>query len=645
MGRYVYFLRVAIGKIVLIFFASFFTKFVVYGSVFFSPLSQYIHICIPATTVASTMHLAHLAGISTFVTGGTGGVHRGGELSLDISSDLTELSKTPVVVISAGIKSILDIQKTLETLETLSVPTATYQSDEYPSFFSPHSGIQTPHRVENATEVANVFLTSKYKLKLSSGMLIAVPNTHPAGQAVENAIQESLNEVKELQIVGKDVTPYILKAVSEKTKGESLLSNIELVKRNAKIGADIAIAICKEENKFQEEEKDSNELHSELQEDESNTPSPSTVSSPSSKVIVMGGIVMDLIAKPKKGLKLILSTSNPGICFESDGGVGRNIAEVLGRLGAKPLLYSAIGGSSTSSSSGGGGDSIGQAMIARLTKECGVVVSPDSIHVASSSKNNDDTNNTHKNINSTRTATYLAILDHNSDLNVAIADMDIFQHIPIPSTEILQQADALVLDANPPLQSLVKAAINATSSTSTTTTKVFLDPTSVPKARIIGTCDELLKCISYAFPNLDELLAMADGWTDTNAELNEAKQDGLKTIKLASEELLKQMDPTEAHLIITLGCDGVMLASKKKKESNNNTKEKRKEFEFIHFPAKEGVNVENSTGAGDTLCGAFINGILNGKSERESVQIGMDAAILSLQCPDRAISPKLGRHF
>ena len=125
-----------------------------------------------ATTVASTMRLAHLAGISTFVTGGIGGVHRDGENSLDISADLTELGRTPVIVVSAGIKSILDISRTLEVLETNAVPVVSYQTDEFPAFFSPHSGVASPACVDNAKTIATAFRVAR-DLGLPSGMLVA----------------------------------------------------------------------------------------------------------------------------------------------------------------------------------------------------------------------------------------------------------------------------------------------------------------------------------------------------------------------------------------------------------------------------------------------------------------------------------------
>ena len=195
-----------------------------------------------ATTVASTMKLAHMAGIATFVTGGIGGVHRNGEISMDVSSDLTELGQTPVVVVSAGIKSILDIQRTIEVLETNSVPTFGWQTDEFPAFFSPSSGISCPARADTAEMIAHAYWAAR-RLQLPQGMLVGVPNNDSAGANVEKAIQAALAEAEKLNIRGRDVTPYILKTVAKKTGGDSLRSNMSLVRQNARVGAKIATAI------------------------------------------------------------------------------------------------------------------------------------------------------------------------------------------------------------------------------------------------------------------------------------------------------------------------------------------------------------------------------------------------------------------
>lgn len=200
-----------------------------------------------ATTVAATMRIAALAGIKIFATGGIGGVHRGAETSMDISADLTEMENTSVAVVSAGVKSILDIGLTLEYLETKGIPVITYGQNEFPSFYSRKSGFTSPMRLDTAKEIA-ALLQSKWQLGLSGSVLIA--NPVPAEQEIvademEKHIQQALNAAKEKDITGKEVTPFLLKYIAEHTKGESLETNISLIKHNAKVGAEIAVALTK----------------------------------------------------------------------------------------------------------------------------------------------------------------------------------------------------------------------------------------------------------------------------------------------------------------------------------------------------------------------------------------------------------------
>jgi pseudouridylate synthase len=196
-----------------------------------------------ATTVAATMRIADMAGIKIFVTGGIGGVHRGAETSMDISADLTEMSQTSVAVVSAGVKSILDIGLTLEYLETKGIPVITYGQDEFPSFYSRKSGFTSPLRLDNASKIASL-LNTKWKLGLAGSVLIA--NPVPAEQEIaayemEEHILLALNVAKEKNITGKDVTPFILQYIANHTQGESLEANIALIKHNAKVGAEIAV--------------------------------------------------------------------------------------------------------------------------------------------------------------------------------------------------------------------------------------------------------------------------------------------------------------------------------------------------------------------------------------------------------------------
>jgi pseudouridylate synthase len=195
-----------------------------------------------ATTVASTMRLAALAGIRVFVTGGLGGVHRGAERSFDVSADLTELSTTDVAVVSAGVKSILDIGLTLEALETLGVPVLAVGTDEFPSFYSRSSGHPAPMRVDTAAEVASV-MRHKWGLGLSGGVVVANPipvaDEIPADE-IGAIIEQALADMESHGIRGKDATPYLLGRIVEITGGASLTANVALVRNNAAFGAAVA---------------------------------------------------------------------------------------------------------------------------------------------------------------------------------------------------------------------------------------------------------------------------------------------------------------------------------------------------------------------------------------------------------------------
>lgn len=200
---------------------------------------------IGATTVAATMIGAALAGIEVFATGGIGGVHREGETTMDVSADLTELAQTNVAVVCAGAKSILDIGRTLEYLETHGVPVIGYNTDEFPSFYARESGYGVDFRLDEPAQVADV-LNKKWQLGLQGGAIIA--NPVPAESALQHAeiegvIQQALNDAKEHNITGKKVTPFLLARIKELTAGRSLETNIALVYHNAKVAAQIAVAL------------------------------------------------------------------------------------------------------------------------------------------------------------------------------------------------------------------------------------------------------------------------------------------------------------------------------------------------------------------------------------------------------------------
>lgn len=200
-----------------------------------------------ATTVAATMIAAKHAGIRVFATGGIGGVHRGAETTFDISADLTELARTDVVVVAAGAKAILDLPKTLETLETLGVPVICYRSDEFPAFWSRRSGLKAPIRLDDVASIG-AFVRTRAELALPGGVLVAnpiSPNDEIATEEIQPAIETAVAEAADRHITAKEVTPFLLDAILRETGGQSLLSNAALVKANARLAAEIAIELAK----------------------------------------------------------------------------------------------------------------------------------------------------------------------------------------------------------------------------------------------------------------------------------------------------------------------------------------------------------------------------------------------------------------
>ena len=200
-----------------------------------------------ATTVTTTMIIAHMAGIRIFATGGIGGVHRGAETTMDISADLEELSQTPVMVVCAGAKSILDLGLTLEYLETKGVPVIGYGTEELPAFYTRQSGFGVDYRIDTPEELAGAFKASQ-DMGLKGGMLVTnpIPEEYSMSPEVINAaIDQAIAECKAKGIHGKETTPFLLARVAEITGGDSLASNIRLVYNNAKVAAQTAAAYCK----------------------------------------------------------------------------------------------------------------------------------------------------------------------------------------------------------------------------------------------------------------------------------------------------------------------------------------------------------------------------------------------------------------
>ncbi|KAF9424158.1 hypothetical protein BGZ94_008076 [Podila epigama] len=373
-----------------------------------------------ATTVSATMLLAHQAGIPIFATGGIGGVHRGYEETMDASADLTELGRTPVTVVCAGVKSILDIGRTLEFLETQGVTVATYgQTTDFPAFFTRKSGFQSLLKVETPSEAANLIAANK-SIGLQSGIVLAVPipkefamDDKVVGDAINTAVRESV----ELNVLGKESTPFLLKRVNELTGGNSLKSNIALVKQNAAVAARIA----KDLKGFSQARSYSTSARNlNRQGNDKGQGSPLT----HGPIMVIGGTVVDITSTASpirlpsgKDTDLILQSmmhsSHPGSTRISLGGVGRNVAEVVSKLDNQNCVFvSAVGGNRDATQGLNATDDIfGQWFVSEMGRRG---MDNHEIHA----------------IDGARTATYTAIHDSTGNLLSAVADMGVFELLP-----------------------------------------------------------------------------------------------------------------------------------------------------------------------------------------------------------------------
>ncbi|XP_042351382.1 pseudouridine-metabolizing bifunctional protein C1861.05 [Plectropomus leopardus] len=546
------------------------------------------------TTVSATMIAAHRAGINVFVTGGIGGVHRDGENSLDISADLTELGRTPITVVSAGVKSILDIGRTLEFLETQGVCVATYgASKNFPAFLSPESGFTSPYQVCNPEEAAKL-IASTLSLGLQNGVLLAVPipEEHAAaGQLIEEAIQAAVTEASAKGITGRDVTPFILQKVNELTAGKSLQANIALIHNNAKVGSQIACALSK-----QTAERKTTHHHGKHASDSE------------SDVVVIGGINVDFIAKGKSKT-LHFGQTNPGSVCQSFGGVGRNIADSLSRLGRRPLFISATGADSHSEAVLQYCKHMNTSGVARLEEQS--------------------------------TATYCAVITESGELSLGLGDMDVHQQITEQYVsqfeKQLSSATLACLDGNIPISTINYVCSIANKHN----INVWYEPTDSEKA-----CKPFLsdawKSLSYSSPNLTELCTMNKTLGIPTPEVMPISLEEVLSVAVAlSRPLLEHLH----CLVVTLGACGVLVCGEHDEGSVNlqpRKQRRRRQLCAVHYPALAVTAEEtmNVSGAGDSLAGALMTGILQQRDTDTCVRMGLLAARLSLASP-HPIAPTL----
>eukprot|EP00127_Corallochytrium_limacisporum_P005137 Clim_evm43s199 gene=Clim_evmTU43s199 len=603
-----------------------------------------------ATTVSATMIAANLAGIEVFVTGGIGGVHRDVESTLDISADITELGRTPVSVVCSGAKSFLDIERTLELLETQGVAVGTFGNTfDFPAFFTPSSGYKSPFMFETFEDAASTIMAAR-DLGLRNGTLIAVPvpdDAAPQAMIVEESIQKALQEAHEGGVKGKDITPYVLARVQELTEGKSLVANIALVLNNARVGAGVATALTKlrkqtckvappgttEEDEISGYGVSSNhsdpELDIPLDRQGAGTgalPTAGTEATPieddveiteeaktladklAGRPFVIGGAVIDYTCAPKPGQPLISGTSNPGQIHKSFGGVARNVAEVLARLGRQPVLVTAVGD-----------DKSAEDLIANLN-ECGV--STDGL----------------VQLKNATTAQHCGVYTSHGELVVAIADMDILTemspNILSRFTAALRKAPLVSFDSNlgnDAMAYVAKVCHNAN-------VPIWFEPTSSVK------CNKpielkILDKLTYISPNMDELKTMEAAVIDHYLGGQERSyglwmEQNFPHLYTCHEQMQGAMTLIQyvPNVIVTMGQHGVLVVSK-----HGDDEIAASHLDALELDPSQPLNV---SGAGDSMVGATICGLLDGHPLKQSLMYGLQAAKESLLSP-HAVSPKL----
>lgn len=540
------------------------------------------------TTVSGTMVVAHRAGIKVFVTGGIGGVHRGAQKSMDISADLTELSRTPVMVVSAGVKSILDIGLTLEYLETMGVCVATLgnRGANFPAFYSPDSGFSSPNCVRTPLEAARL-IKSNMELDLNTGILLGVPIPEDSrgNSDIEGAIQKAVAEVEANNIGGKEITPYILSRLNELTRGESLRANIALVENNAKIGAEVATNLSTLLNSC------------------SYTAAPPARKSMQQGPVVVGGCIFDFVVKVNEDKISLNGSTHLGNLQYSHGGVGRNLADALARLNNHPRLISAVGADNQGSS---------------ILKDNG--------HIDTSLV---------KVLSEKRTATYTAILDNTGDCKFGVGDMAIHDTITrdfvLSLEDDISSAPLLISDGNIPEDSL-DCLLELCGKHSV---PMFYEPTCLRKA-IKPLSSKFIGSMTYCSPNLNELMSMARTLPGSK-DLADIEDINPMTLTQLAELSVRLLDHYGLSvLLLTLSKEGVLLTRRGNlsdplptKYKLNKARQGYSRYSSVHYPGTPAQHVVSVSGAGDCLTAGFITGVLQGKQQGQCVAAGMQAAKMS----------------
>ncbi|XP_019642705.1 PREDICTED: pseudouridine-metabolizing bifunctional protein C1861.05-like [Branchiostoma belcheri] len=588
------------------------------------------------TTVAATMIAAYKAGISVFVTGGIGGVHRGGHSSLDVSADLTELGRTPIAVVSAGVKSILDIGRTLEYLETQGVSVLTYgHTTDFPAFFTQKSGFHSPYNITTPEEAAEV-IDNHFSLGLDSGLLIAVPipEQHSA-QKVEDAIQRAVEQAREEGVRGDKVTPYILGKVDKLTQGKSLAANIALMENNAAVGSQLAWALSHRRRKHYHNLPTSN-----LQ---AKTPQADVLIK-SNKPVVVGASVVDFVAKTKDPEVKLGGMTNPGTLTQSFGGVGRNVADCMSQLGAMPNTGSKLSVLPQLKAQGRGKYADFQCV---LVSDC--MSQLGAMPLLVSAVGNDPhaasfyIYSTHMDVSGVsqledqRTATYCAVLNGDGELVLGVGDMDINNRISpdlvSKFASAIELAPFVCVDGNIP-EETVRYILKLCHYLQV---PAWYEPTCVVKSSKPFESDAW-KNITYLSPNLTEL-RMIYRMVTGHEEPVVPEED--PTLSQRLQEAVFLVRPLLEYLhcvVVTLSRDGVLVCRNTEQQSSfpvgkgNNTVKKTM-LTAVHYPVfpKTEQQVVNVSGAGDCFSAGMMHGMLQGLPPDVCVKQGLLAAYNSTQ--------------
>ncbi|CAK9786522.1 hypothetical protein CC85DRAFT_306969 [Cutaneotrichosporon oleaginosum] len=597
------------------------------------------------TTVAGTMVIAASAGIDSFVTGGIGGVHRGAESSMDVSADLIELGRTPMMVVCAGAKSILDIPRTLEVLETQGVCVVTYgDKADFPAFYSPSSGCASPWRVGSVGDAASLVYTG-LTLPSPQSILLAVPIPAEYGargadvqRAVEQAVRESVEQGIDKR--GKEVTPWLLKRVGELTQGTALELNIKLIENNAAVGAQVAAEVARLRKNVSSAAY-MPATPSAINEPPAETPPPSSPPAsptepsnlPPPRAIVFGAAAVDITSATSR---LVPHTTTPGTISISAGGVGRNIAHAAQNLSppGEVMLVSAVGTHATHV------DPLGQ-LLALALQDAGMRA--DGLVPTAG-----------------RTAACSLVLE-NGDLTGGVADFSIAEQLSIEVIEaaLAHNPSVVAFDCNLSPEAIA-ALLSATSARAIPT---LCDPTSVPKlARLIPALNKLPRALTHIAPNILELdhlhAALMDldddaAWNYVNSlNLGAEWRGAVEAFAnrngawIADEGIAARMVqclPWVGGVWLKAGSRGMLrlsLGLKPKSRGggaqsvSHRTPDGRTLTLTLYPPPVIAADeVVNTTGAGDTLVGGIVAGLLSGAAEADFVAAALERVGRTLRSP------------